>query len=360
MRRLAIAACLSLAALAAVAPLARADYDPLASGTTKLRFEPSFLALLKANGVKLSAVAPARLKGGTASFPVTGGKFDPVAAKGTVEHDGALLFKAGARSLPLRALQLKTTAKHTPLSVKAGGGQLKLGTAKSLLVSRAGFADKVRVSKLSLSGKVATRLGKKLHLKGVFKEGQPLAQSQTTAQPQTISVLGKGSVTLTLDPGVVAKLGSLFVAVNPIFPAEHQGPVFTLPIFGGTISLDGSLGRLETQGAMELLQLSGGQVFWREPVLDLAAKTLGAELDSEPSPPYPGKAGSVGISSLSLQAPALADAKAGTVTVSGATLAMSTATADSFNEVFAKPQGKSGVFAAGETLGSVSFVAVGQ
>ena len=44
----------------------------------------------------------------------------------------------------------------------------------------------------------------------------------------------------------------------------------------------------------------------------------------------------------------------------GASLALDAATTQTFNEVFAKPQGKDGVFGAGEALGSVSFVAQGQ
>jgi hypothetical protein len=350
----------ALSALLLLAPLARADYDPLGSGTTKLSLDKSFLALLKKNGVKISAVAPAKLKGTTVTFPVSSGKFDPVAAKGTVEHEGALLFKAGSRSLPLKSWQLKTTQKHAPLSVKAGGGQLKLGAAKSMVVTREGFGDKVKVSTLALSAKVAGRLGKKLRLKNVFKEGELLGSTLTKANPTTITVLGKGKVELVLSAGIVAKLNSLFVAVNPIFPAEHQGPQFTLPIFGGTIAPDGSQGTIETQGAMEFLQLGGGQVFWREPWLDLAGKALNAETDAEPSPPYPGKAGRVGIAGLTLASPAVANAKARTVEISGASLSLDAATAASFNEVFAKPQGKDNVFVAGEPLASVAFTAQGQ
>jgi hypothetical protein len=68
----------------------------------------------------------------------------------------------------------------------------------------------------------------------------------------------------------------------------------------------------------------------------------------------------VSVAALTLPGPALADAKARTVSVAGATLALDPGTAAAFNEVFAKPQGKSSVFAAGEALGSVSFTAQGH
>jgi hypothetical protein len=355
------AALLGLSCLLALAPTAGADYDPLGSGSTKLTLDKSFLALLKQNDVKLSALAPAKLQGAAVSFPVSGGKFDPTAAKGTVEHEGALLFRAGGRSIPLKALQLKTTQKRSPLSGKVGGSQLKLAGARSLTVSREGFGDRVKVSSLTLSAKLATRLAKKLKLKGAFKEGQALGQALTRAQPQTVTLLAKNKLNLSFDPGFEAKLKGLFVAVNPIFPAEHPaGPTFTLPIFGGTISPDASTGTIETSGSLEFLQLGGGQVFWGEGWLELAAKSLSAEVNTQPSPPYGGKVGRVAVAGLTLGTPAIAGARARTVALSGASLSLDAGTAATFNEVFAKPQGRDGVFVAGEAMGSVGFVGQGQ
>jgi hypothetical protein len=350
----------ALLGLLAVAPSASGDYDPLGSGVTKLTFDKGFLSLLKQNGVKLSASAPAKLSGPTVTFPVSGGKFDPTDARGTVEHEGALVFKAGNRSVPLKALQLKTTQRRSPFSAKVGGSQLKLAGAKSLVVSREGFGDRVRVSRLALSSKLATRLGKKLRLKDIFKEGQPLGQAVTRARPETVTVLGKGRAELTLDAGFVTKLQSLFIAVNPIFPAEHPGSQFTLPIFGGTIAPDASIGTVETQGSLEFLQLGGGQVFWAEGWLDLATKTASAEVEVRPSPPYAGKVGRIAIADLGLSAVISSDPKARTVAIAGAALTLQASTAQTFNEVFAKPQGKAGVFVTGETLGSVAFTAQGQ
>ncbi len=349
-----------MSALLLFAPLAQAAYDPLASGATKLKLERSFRQLLAHNGVKLSAVAPAKLAGDTVTFPISGGKFDPTDARGTVEHEGALRLSSPSGTIPLKALQLKTTQRRAPLSAKVGGSQLKLAAAKSLNVTRAGFANRVKVTDLSLSAKLATRLAKKLRLKGALREGQPLGSTLTRAQPGTIALLDKGKLELTLDPGIRARLDSLFVAVNPIFPAERPG-AFSLPIGGGTIAPDGSLGTLETQGALELLQLGGGQVFWGESALDLGAKALSAEANLQPSPPYGGKVGRVAVAGLGLAGAAIgADPRARTVTVSGASLALDAATAATLDELFAKPQGRSDVFAAGEALGSISFVAWGQ
>jgi len=338
-------------------PAAHAAYDPIASGQTKLGLDNSFLALLKQNGVKLSAAAPAKLKAGTVYFPVVGGKLDPTTSNGVLEHEGALVLTAGKRQIPIKSLQLKTTQRRSPFSAKVGGSQLKLASAQELAVSRQGFASKVKVTSLSLSAKLATRLAKKLRLRGALKQGQPFASSRSSAQPETVRVLGKGRATLTLDPGFQAKLNSLFVAVNPIFPAERPG-AFTLPIAGGDIAPDGSIGRVDTAGSLEFLQQGGGQAFWADASLDLAAKSFSPEVELRPSPPYAGKLGPVGVGSFAPGAPS-ANPKARTVSVSGS-LALDSSTAQSFNELFAKPQGKDEVFAAGEALGSLSFTAQGQ
>lgn len=346
---------ISLMAFPALLPTgASASYNPLAGGATKLTLDKSFLVLLKQHDVKIAATAGARLRTGRVTFPVSGGKLDPVDSRGTVEHEGALVFEAGSRRIILRALSLKTTRPHSPLSVKVGGGQLKLAQAKELVVSRRGFDSEIKVDVLRLSAKVVTRLAKKLGLRGVLKPGQPIGSTVTRVSPLTVALMEGGRVNLNLDPGFSAKLQSLYVAVNPIFPGEHPGP-FTLPIFGGTLATDASIGSTSTLGSLEFLQLGGGQVFWHEPSLDFAGKSLIAEAEVDPSPPYGGKLGPVQIATLSLGSVS-ADAKSLKISVAGA-LSLSAPMAATFNQVFANPQGKEGVFQPGESVASVSFTA---
>lgn len=339
----------------AFAPLASADYDPLGSGATRLTLDASFLATLKRNRVELSAVAPAKLVAGTVTMPISGGKFDPISAKGTIEHEGALLFRRGSRSIPIKALRLKTTQRRSPLSAKVGGSQLKLASAGVLAVSREGFGERIGIPALALSSKLATRLGKKLRLKGVFEEGQPLGRSLTRVRPETIAVPGRGRAEMTLDPAFEAKLASRFVAVNPIFPAEHFGPVFTLPIFGGAIAPDGSAGVIETSGALELLQLGRGQVFFDQAWFDLEGRALSAEMDVEPVPAFPGKLGRVGVFDLGI-ASVSANPQTRGVAVTAA-LALRAEAARSLNEAFADGEE---AFKAGEAAARLSFIAQAQ
>jgi hypothetical protein len=355
-------ALLALIASAPLAPTAQATYNPLSSssGQTKLTLDKSFLKLLATNKVKLTPKQGATLKHGVVSFPVSGGKFDPTTSNGFVEHAGALYFQAGPKKVPLTSLQLKTTQKHAPFSAKFGGGQLKMASASKLTISREGFADKVSVSTLKLSAKVATRLGKKLGLRDVFKAGQPIGTTITKANPQTVAISESGKASFTFDPGIAAKLQSLFVAINPVFPAEHPGP-FTLPIFTGQVSLSASEGTVQTLGSIELVQIGGGQVFLREAWVELSSGAYSPELELTPSPPYAGKLGRSPVGALSLAGAAVsADPAARTIGVTGATISLGANLAAAFNDAFAKPIGKGSVFVAGEALGSVSFTAVGE
>ena len=112
-RALLVFALAFLLGLAAAAP-SRAAYDPLGSGVTRLSLDRSFLSSMRENGIKLTAVAPAAMRAGTVTFPVSGGKFDPLSGKGTVEHEGALLFQSGRRKIPPRTWSVLRSPKRTP------------------------------------------------------------------------------------------------------------------------------------------------------------------------------------------------------------------------------------------------------
>lgn len=354
-------AALLVVAMALLLPAtAVARYDPIAGGATRLNLSDGFLSSLERKGVELSAIFPARLKGAVLTLPVSGGRFDPLSGKGTVEHDGALVFEAGARTISVSRLTLKTTRRSAPFSAKVGGSQLKIGATGGLSVSRAGFGVKARVGELSLSAKVATRLGKKLRLPDVFAPGQALGGAVTRAEPETVTLLGTGALTLALDPAFVAKLRDRFVAVNPIFPAERPGSVFTLPIFGGDLAPAGARGTIETRGALEFIQLGGGQVFWSEALLDLGTRTASPEVETRPSPPYAGRVGAIPVAALGFATWVVADPRARSFAGETITLLLAPTTAQTFNEVFANPPGSDAVFAPGEALGTVAFVAQGQ
>ena len=75
-----------------------------------------------------------------------------------------------------------------------------------------------------------------------------------------------------------------------------------------------------------------------------------------PTPTFPGKLGQIPILTLTGGTPA-SDPATRTVSLSGAALSLTAQTAATFNEAFAKPQGKVDIFQAGEILGALSFTA---
>jgi hypothetical protein len=343
-----------LVATGLLAATAEARYDPIASGTTQLTFAKSFAALLKANGVKVKATGGASYKAGVATFPVSGGKLEPADVVGSVEHEGVLVFGAGGHSLPLKSLVLKTTRKSSPLSAKFGGGQLKLASSSKLVSTRSGFGVASKVTQIRLSAKAAIRLDKKLGLKGVFSEGQLLGSSLTNAQPETVTIKEGGRAELTLAPEFASKLSSLFVAVNPIFPAEHLSAPFTLRVTDGQIAPDASSGTLETAGALELIQQDQGQAFFRELAPELGLASTRSEYQFIASPTSPGAVVTGPLLGLGAGT-VVSEPKARTISETGAPLPLTDATAQALNETFAKPQGKSNLFQAGETLGTLNF-----
>ena len=345
-------------AIAALAPSANAASapDPLASGSTTLTLSASFKRLLGAHGVTLSATAPATRRAFTYSLPLAEGHVDPTASGLSLENEGSLSFLHGPRRVILRHLSVKTAP--TPLIAKVGGGQLKIATATKRSFARQGFGSSFSAKDLRLSAKVATRLDKKLRLPGVFQPGQRFANLRVEAQPATVAILPQGRLTLTPDPAFLAKLDSLFVSLNPVAPAERQpGPLFTLPFIpAGTIAPDASSGVPRSGGSLEFLQLGAGQIIWHELWFDLDSGNFLAEVDEEPTPTYPGKLGQLPVGTLDLSTATVAsDPQSRTVALSGAVLAFTGQSAATFNEAFAKPQGKTDVFQAGERLGTFSF-----
>ncbi|HEU4736960.1 MAG TPA: hypothetical protein VFS48_08060 [Solirubrobacterales bacterium] len=345
-----------IALLLAFTASAQAAYDPIGGGTTKLSLDKGLLSFLKKQGVTLTAKAPAKRQGSTLVLPVSGGKEDPTTGKGEVTHEGTIVFAKGKRKVPLRSIELK--AKKTPLFAKVGGSQLKLVSAKRIVSTREGFGQGFKATGLGLTAKVATRLNKKLRTGKAFEEGLAIGTLKSKTQPQRVAILDQGQGMIVPDPQILAKFKSLFVSLNPIAPAElAPGPLLKFPVaLGGQISPDASEGSLRLGGAIELLQLGAGQVFHSEYWLDLGAKSTSAEVDIEPTPAFPGKLGRLGAFDLGVGAVS-SEPKTRTITLTGAPLTLTAATAQSFNEAFA---GGKAVFGAGETFGVVGFGAVGQ
>ena len=355
MRRLNTALLIASLALFCFAPSAHATYDPVGSGQTKLTLDKSFASFLKRNGITLSAKAGAKRRGKSFVLPVTNGNLDTTIGKGEIDQEGTLVFQGQRKKVPLRNIVVRT--KATPLIAKVGGSQLKIASSRKLSSRRQGFGISFSAKQLKLTAKVATRLNKKLRPKDQFEEGQLLGTLSSNAQPRLTTILAQGRATLALDQAFVTKMDKHFVSINPIFPAEHQGSTFTLPIIGGgSLAPNGSEGELRTGGEMEFLQLGAGQVFWHEQWLEIAQRADTAEVDVEPTPAFPGKLGRLGV----LDAAPFglsSDPSRRTISASCVQMTLTAQSAQTFDEAFAEGKGD---FSAGEAVGVLSFTAQGQ
>jgi hypothetical protein len=350
-----VATGLALMLVMAFPAAARAAYDPVGGGITRIVLDKRFAAFLERAGVSVTAKAGATKRGRSVALPVTGGNLDPTVGRGEVAQGGTIVFAGPGRRLQVRRLVVKTT--QAPLVARVGGSQLKVATSTATGSKRRGFGTEFTARKLQLTEKVATRLNKKLRPRQQFEAGQPIGTLMAEAQPLLTSVVPTGRATVVFDASFLAKLDQHFVSLNPIAPAERFGATLTLPIIAeGALAPDASMGTLRTGGEIEFLQLGAGQVFWHEPWLDLGLHTALADVDVEPTPAFPGKLGQIPV--LSLGAGTFAsNPKARTIALSGAPLTLAAGTADTFNQAFAA--GKED-FTAGELMGSVSFVAQGQ
>lgn len=348
--------CLVLATALPAAP-AQAAINPISSGLTTVHLAKPFTETLKHSKVKIAAIAPAKVKGATISLPVVSGSLDSDTTMGAIGESGSIRLKAPHGSAVLRQFSLRTTS--TPLYAVVGGAQIKLGNGSGRSLAREGFGSSISFRTMKVTHNFAGRLNTLLHLK-VFKQGQPFGSVQSTAQPSTVALAPSGKLTLDPNPQTFAKLAERHVSVNPVFPAEISAGDFDFPLIsGGAISPDAALGTLKSGGSIELLRLEEktstfGQLVLHEIWLNLAAGTVSAELEAQPSPPYKGKLGPVAVLGLNMgTATVSADPATRTIAVSGATATFNATLAATFNEALEQGQGE--VFKAGETLGTLSF-----
>jgi len=335
------------------APTARATYDPLGGGVTRLLLDKRFAAFLDQAGVRISTEAGAARRGRVLVFPISGGRLEPTVGAGEIDQQGSLVLRSSRSRVRMRKLVVKTS--HAPLVAKVGGSQLKVATSEMTGSRRDGFGTLFSARKLRLTEKVVTRLNKKLRPWRPFSRGQVIGTLLSDPQPQLTAILPTGKATLVFDSAFVAKLDQHFVAVNPVFPAEHVGPTFTLPIVvAGALAPDASKGTLRTGGQIEFLELGAGQVFWRELWFDIDLQSV--LVDVEPTPAFPGKLGQVAALAFGTGT-VTSEPAARRISLVGAPLTLPAETADVFNRAFAEGTND---FSSGELIGTVSFVAQGQ
>jgi hypothetical protein len=248
-RRSAVAILAASAVALVAAPAAFADTAQVASGSTVLTLNPATAKTLTSNGVRVTSSRPASAgKGGTISFPITGGAVDTTTAAGKVTHSGGLVFKANGTTVKLTNFTIKVGTKSR-LFASVGTARVAILdlNVKKVKIARAGTdgtAIQVGNVKGTLTGAAAKALNKAFGTT-LFKKGIPLGTAVVNAVPfQTqlaldgvlsAALTGLGIVPAPIGPAVAATNGRLSFPVTEgvLVPKTFAG----LVTHGGGISL---------------------------------------------------------------------------------------------------------------------------
>ncbi len=298
----------ALLALLALAPLASATPDPVKSGSTSLTLSKSFTKYLGTFGIKISPIQKAKIKGSTATFPVTGGQLDPTTGKGTLTHSGGLNFKAGKKSAAIKALEINT-AKNT-ISGKLAGKKVQLAKVAGVSFSRNGFGVNLKVKKVKLTPAAANKLNKALGFAGgkplPFLKNKLIGSSKSQEQPKTVTLVPGGAMTFALNAELAKKLSDVKAELVPLTGTTVVNPTtFSFPVTGGTFSPTGTAGTVESAGGLSLVQklaIAGNSLdtnitlggFW----YDLQAKTITVEVSATSTASKELNLGALGRSSV--------------------------------------------------------------
>lgn len=215
------------------AALAALAFPAAAGADTTVMLKGGALTALKQQGVKVSAVSPAKLRGSKLTLPVASGK---VGMSATLTHMGALRLRAGKRSVTLTSWQAtlgsssKLTARiagtrRTAFAVRTTSSNLSLGAA----------AGTVRVTgaRLTFTKAGATALRKALKLKRVSTGAFGTASVDVAFPPGSTSPAAP-----TTPGGTPTTPGSGGPATTPIAnePPKLARPATAVAVTGATIT----------------------------------------------------------------------------------------------------------------------------
>jgi hypothetical protein len=232
---------LATSAVALVAaPAALADSAKLASGSTVLTLDKATVKVLTSSNVRLAPIRPgAAGKGGTVSFPITGGLVDVETGAGTVTHSGGLVFRANGESVRLTKFTVKVGANKSRLFASVGDARIAILdlNVKKAKISRGGTDGTALIVgnvKGTLTGVAARALNSAFDTT-LFKKGISLGTASVNGVPfqtqlQLDAVLGAALTTLgitpaPIGPAVAAKNGRLSFPVSngALVPKTYGG-----------------------------------------------------------------------------------------------------------------------------------------
>jgi hypothetical protein len=363
----ALGVAVGLLPLALIAP-SLAGAEVVEAGSTNLELQRGLFRTLKTEGVEVSKLGPATVRGRAVTLPVSGGGIELATAVGSVQHAGGFKLRAGKRVVRLSELGLDT--KQRGLFAKLDGKRMRIASVPSFEFARAGFGDEIEVKRLRLNQTTAAALNRKLDIERVFRPDSAFAAVSSSFQPEAVRMTS-GSMQFSLDPSTVAKLKTLEVDAVQFETAVlgSSPPAFGAPLIQGQIYpgqnrswgfLEGGI-RIAKLGTPEPPESPGPIITF--PVLTFI--NLGLSLESQKLTGFihahdatggfaPGPTGSLAALDLS-GATVQIDPAARTLSIANVRATLEAAVAHLINETFATPKGKAPVLAAGDPLGTFSL-----
>jgi hypothetical protein len=337
--------------------------------------------------IQLQGSRGLKLKPGNLNVAITGGAVDPIDGSGTVKVSAPVKAKRGKgkAKVTITALNLGANGGPGTLSAKVGKKSIAaFGTLSGGSVARDGWGAKITDVKASIARKGAQALSRAFSGKGKgarkssggqVKAGQPLGTVVSiTTDPLSVEVVpGSGSMTLNTNVSgpfankLPSHCISLLAGVTPIAPATQMIANFTFPVSGGSAAPDFSAGVLLTAGGQTItkdngLLTPGGCTSADPPVgTKLISTDLGVDfaqnflMSSATLPTGTTLRAPLGTIDWSTGTRSL-DPNTKTLTISGATVNLSAASAFTLNTTFPNESGTPGDdFAPGDQIGTIDL-----
>ncbi len=333
----------------------------VAGGTGTLKLDRDVKHHLSEAGVDLSGIGAAKARGRVVTMPIDGGQMEGPPAKGVAIPLGGIELSSGKKVVRLRKIGIDIS--HGELGAEVAGERRVVAIFSGATVVRDGFGVELTMRHLRLTRGMAATLNRKLGEPRLFGPGRRLAALYLNLELETLKA-HSGAISLTFDAAIREKLEAQEVEASlyQLAPAASSiAPGFDFPISYGAISPGLAQGTVGSTTGLRLT-VGGGPVFFRDlflvPIeIDLEAKAVNAWVSIVSSKKSMEK---TAIATVDFTGSTLtSDRRAGTISASAVTAALTSDAAALLNEAFASNPHDS-LFNAGEPLGTIGFTLSGS
>lgn len=337
-------------------PIPSAQADVVDGGSVHLKLTGALTKAFKREGVRLLGLGPAKAGKAGVILPISEGLLEQRHGSGYLFLGGGFRLRAGKRSLKVTNLVLDINGRA--LRGEVDGAAMKIAEPSPQQATIDGFDLDLALGALKLTGRAAGTLNRKLGLHGVFVARHSLASVAAVAEFEFLTIRS-GELSFTIDQGFREKLASIEADVSASEAAQVVGTAptaITMPVWGGQIAPDLSLGAILSNGGLRFVQHDEPfdhtiAFLTTDIALDSKLVSGAANVDSNPQHgPYGAPYGIFPSGSTGQANP-----ETGEISATALPVVLRPEFAALLNEVFGAPKGRPEFFTGGEFLGSFSF-----